>query len=978
MSDESFHTACDLSFISYSSDDSVCTLNTLYQNLQHTFLDYHKFLNLCHINCQSIPAHHNELLDAFSSLNLHAILISESWLKPQLDSSWFAIPGYILIRNDRLGKRGGGVALYLRSDLKYTILANSPSLYTASAEFMFLQVQVGGAKVILGVVYCPPNTDFYLDLERALETISFQSTHQIIMGDFNTDLLKDSPSSQKLRNIFQSVNLSVLPLDATHHNIDSPDTWLDLILVSSPEHVLKHGNILAPGFSRHDLIFTSYKLKQCKPKPSVIQMRNFTKIDVDCLRLDAQNLDFSPVFNSDSIDDKVFLYNSAIIGLFDKHAPINSVRLRRPPAPWITDKVRKAMACRDHAFRKFKKNRSEANWDTYKAMRNRCNSLVRAAKRQYIYKNIACSSSADIWKFLNNFGVGKPQAKTDLTCFPLNVINEHFVASPVLPSSVTNVTVSELIRNFVPSHSVRFSFSPVTVDDVIKTINAIKSNADGCDGLSRSMIIPIVDIISDVLTHIINYSLSEGVFPSSWRNAYVIPIPKVSKPSLISHFRPISILPFLSKVLEAIVHKQLFTFCHKFNILSPLQSGFRPGHSTSTALLKVTEDIRKAMENKQLTLLVLIDFSNAFNTVTHEIMLTMLKCIGFSSKVLDWFLSYLCGRQQAVRVDRVCSDWLQLPIGVPQGGILSPLLFSIFINFITFILHCHYHIYADDLQLYVHSDIDNISNAISEINVQLEAIKTWSNKFGIKVNPTKCQAIILGSQFLVRRIDFSVLPPVVFDGSVISLTTSVKDLGIYIDCSLNWANHITELSQRVTFTLRSLNRLRHFLPIKTKILLVNSLIHPIIDYADICYPDLSAHLVSKIDRLQNNAIRFIFSLRKFDHITEYRTRLQWLSISRRRQYRILCFLFTILFDKFAPVYLKDNFKFLADSHNLSLRSCDSLLLSIPLHRTGFMSNSFTLKAARYWNNLPKELRSITSKEAFKGQLKKYLLKGDMC
>ncbi|KAJ8737077.1 hypothetical protein PYW07_000348 [Mythimna separata] len=168
------------------------------------------------------------------------------------------------------------------------------------------------------------------------------------------------------------------------------------------------------------------------------------------------------------------------------------------------------------------------------------------------------------------------------------------------------------------------------------------------------------------------------------------------------------------------------------------------------------------MEDTKVTILVLIDFSNAFNAVSHDILLSILSHLMVSSEALEWFSSYLRGRQQSVRVDENSSSWRDLDSGVPQGGILSPLLFSIFINFITLCLRCSYHLYADDLQLYASARVEDLSDAIEDVNRDLDAIRDWSDRFGVSVNPTKCQAIIIGSSRMMGRVVVNSLPPIVF------------------------------------------------------------------------------------------------------------------------------------------------------------------------------------------------------------------------
>lgn len=278
------------------------------------------------------------------------------------------------------------------------------------------------------------------------------------------------------------------------------------------------------------------------------------------------------------------------------------------------------------------------------------------------------------------------------------------------------------------------------------------------------------------------------------------------------------------------------------------------------------------------------------------------------------------------------SHWNNLSAGVPQGGILSPLLFSSFINSLPPSLGCSYLLYllyADDLQIYVQTPAEAIESAISQINSSLSTINTWSSCFGIAVNPSKCQAMVVGGSKQIAKIDCSVITPITLDSTTIPLCPSVKNLGLHIDSTLSWIPQVAEVSRVVYSSLRFLNRFRNFLPVKTKVTLVTSLILPLIDYADVCYPDLNEDLLNKLDRILNNAIRFIFCLRKFDHISSYRSQLNWLPIRQRRQLRLLCTLYTILMNPNSPEYLKSKFQYLCESHNeRPLRSANSLSLFV--------------------------------------------------
>ncbi|XP_060807438.1 uncharacterized protein LOC132903372 [Amyelois transitella] len=521
-------------------------------------------------------------------------------------------------------------------------------------------------------------------------------------------------------------------------------------------------------------------------------MRNYARLNKEALCVDAAGTDWSTIVAADSINEKVSLLNETIVTLFDRHAPLRMVKLKRPPCPWITLGVRMAMRKRNKAFSKFKRDRSEINWTFYKEARNRCNQMVRSAKRHYFHDHISNLSAADTWKFLKSLGFGKSVSKALNLPFSSDDINTHFSSASCLDDTTRTQTISN-ITSMPLLLSESFSFSLVSSDDVRKALLSIKSKAVGHDAISHQMVLLLLDFILPVLTHIINFSLSTGAFPSLWRKAFVLPLPKITNPTSLSDLRPISILPYFSKVLEILALSQLSSLVMSNSLLSHFQSGFRLGHSTSTALLKVTEDIRVGMDHGKITVLVLIDFSNAFNTVDYEVLLALMSLYNLSTTVLDWLSSYLRGRQQTVRLDQTLSSWRDLSSGVPQGGILSPLLFSIFIDSLTTRLSTSYHLYADDLQLYHSCDANDINSAVALLNNDLYHIAEWSKEFGIFVNPKKCQAIIVGSSGQLSKLNCETVSPIKFGHNNIPFCPSVKDLGLHIDPTFSWVNQVTEL-----------------------------------------------------------------------------------------------------------------------------------------------------------------------------------------
>ncbi|CAH2098371.1 unnamed protein product [Euphydryas editha] len=935
--DDSSDTFCSVtSSDETDSDGSFLSLPSLSDDLDAHFCDASKLFNLVHINAQSIPAHFPDLLTSFQNKNLHAILVSESWLKPCLPSTSFCLPGFRLIRNDRLDRAVGGVAIYLRSHIPFTVIDSSQHHNSPGAEHLFIEVLFSNTKLLLGVYYNPSLTiDYFMSFENLLEKFVPFYSHTIIMGDFNTCLLKKDSRTLRLTSIVQAADLHILPLSATHTFPNCLPSLLDLILVSSVSHVEKFGQCVASAFSYHDLLFLCYKLRPPKAKRKILMRRNFHGINFESLTNDVSNIDWSGVLNASSIDEKLNTFNFLLTQLYDKHAPIRPVRIKHLPAPWLTDEVKRLQKKKNIAKAKFKLDPNETSHEKYRIARNRCNRWCRDEHRRHIYKSvIEDNDTARVWNFLKSLGVGKQQQDINSQNLDLNLLNKHFSSSVTLDNITKLNTISQISASPTPD-SPLFQFSQFTNSDVKKNILAVSSNSVGSDCISRQMVIPIIDYLVPIITNIFNFSISSGTFPSCWKDAVIIPLPKKPNSTSFSDLRPISILPFLSKVLERLTYNQLNLFLCRYNLLNPFQSGFRSGHSTTTALVKITDDIRMAKDKRRLTVLTLLDFSNAFNSVDFDILLAILNSLDISPIAIDWFHSYLHGRLQRVRLNDIFSDYVSINAGVPQGGVMSPLLFSIFINTISQYIFSPYHLYADDLQIYLHTNLAQLPSTINILNQELERINGWSKEFGLSVNPSKSQAIIIGSQQLISRIDWPNLTKITFAGIIIPYSEKVKNLGIIFDKFMSWDPQICEVSRKIFASIGSLRRLRNFLPIPTKIALAQSLLHPILDYADTCYLDLREDQLNKLERLQNLCIRFIFGLRKYDRVSEFRERLKWLPIRQRRNTHVLSLLYCILFNPILPSYLKERFQFLCDSHNRSLRSSENLTLKICSHSTTF-------------------------------------------
>ena len=369
------------------------------------------------------------------------------------------------------------------------------------------------------------------------------------------------------------------------------------------------------------------------------------------------------------------------------------------------------------------------------------------------------------------------------------------------------------------------------------------------------------------------------------------------------------------------------------------------------------------MDKQFLTILVLLDLKKAFDSVNHDILLHKLKSLGFCTITLSWFKSYLTDHKQRVSYQDQLSDSLTLKRGVPQGSILGPLLFSIFINDISSaIQNVNYHLYADDLQLYKHSPALDLINSISDVNVVLPRIELWTRENDLSINPKKCEAIIIGSAKLRTKVENRYLPDLRICGTSIKTSENLRNLGVIFDKNMNWDKHIFELRRRCYATLKHLYLFKNFLSVKAKQLLTESLVLSKLDYCDTVYSGINIDLATQLQKIMNSCLRYIYNARKREHITPLLFKAGWLSLKYRLQFHGVCMLYKTL-KTGTPNYLASQFNHIGDVHDYNTRGRDSLV--IPYHNLQVTSQSFKVNVIRTWNSLPEQIKESPLYPVFK-------------
>ena len=504
-------------------------------------------------------------------------------------------------------------------------------------------------------------------------------------------------------------------------------------------------------------------------------------------------------------------------------------------------------------------------------------------------------------------------------------------------------------------------------DTVILVISSLKeSNAYGSDGIPLLFIKDALYMILFYITIIVNTSIVTHVYPEPWKNPHVVPLFKSGDKDEISNYRPISLLPVLSKILEKIVANQLTEYLETNNLISNSQHGFRPRLSTQTALLKVTDKIFDNIDKKKISLLLLIDLSKAFDSVNHNILLN--KC---QSLHIDpaWFKDYLSNRFQSVRLRNVVSSPKSVEFGVPQGSILGPILFNIYVNDLQNFLSQYFIVqYADDTQIIIDGCIDNLEDITRRAEEVLNRAKMYFQLNGLLLNESKTQCIFLGSRQYISEIGDDI--HINFNGTVIKPMETVKNLGVHFDRYMTFEKHIEELNRKVMGTLIYLNRLKNLFEPETRLIVVQALALSMINYCFIIWGSTSNVLMKRVQRLQNFAARVaIGTVRKYEHISPFLLELGWLKMKEKLTYDVCVFVFKVLRNLF-PDWLY-NFSTVNSLTGVITRQANHLVARRA--NTNIGSREMNTIGPQVWNRLPASLKDEDSLMIFKNKLRKYLL-----
>ena len=937
-----------------------------------------KGIKFGHLNIHSLVKKIDSLRILLKNKPFDVISFNETLCDFTVSDSEIAIDGFNIFRRDR-NRHGGGVAVYVtetfnakrRQDLE------SDDLENVWVEMCYPHK----SPILVGSFYRPPSAvyDFNSEFEKNIDCVSHVGMDCIILGDFNYDQTPPVRDTHCCNFLFHTTcngftQLIATPTRVTNHS----NTLIDLIFVTNPNMYRDYGVFLT-CISDHFLIYAVRDFNEnTNLTGECIEYRSFKHLDEQKFKDDLGNVPWEAINDIDDVDVALDTWISLFMAVVDDHVPLRKKRLRKNPCPWITDEIVGVMKQRDRIHRAAIEMNEIPLWDEYKMLRNKVNHMLSRQKSEY-YRGIIRDCSRDSKKVWNCLKKIVPSSKKT-TPLNLKVNGEECTTSSDIADAFNQYFVSSVAKicadvSFCDSPfseasnklEVTFDLEPVSVEFVINEVHKMNSSkATGDDDISCRLLKLACPIIAQSLTKIINLSIVKGYVPYLWKSAKVLPLYKSGDHSCLGNYRPISVLPVVSKILERAVHYQLSQFISDHNLLHPNQSGFRPLHSTTTALAKLVNLWSKNTDDNKLSGVAFIDLRKAFDTVNHEFLLKKLRSLGCSINSVRWFKSYLSDRTQRVFFKGANSPALNVCTGVPQGSILGPLLFSIYVNDMPgSVTEGVIDMYADDTTLTVSGTDaceveEKLSNGVSKV-------MKWVNANRLVVNLDKTSVMLIGPR---AKLNYSDDFKVNVCGTVLKRVKVAKCLGLLIDEELSWKDQIEKVTKTVQSKLCMLRRVKQYVPTHSLLLLYNSFVQPHFDYCAQIWSNRFKMQTNKLEKLHKRAARIILSKNYDTPSSELFRELNWLPLNQRFDYLRAVLMYKCV-NNLAPAYLMNDLTSTNQRHNYNTRHALNSLVA-PRFKTECFKHSPLSTGITVWNNLDQSVKSASSLTSFKSSLKSFL------
>ncbi len=936
--------------------------------------------NILHSNVNGFETHLEEIQTFIAnSFDFNAICISETSLQDNdtftddIKLSSYMDPFYT---NSKTSK--GGVAIFVKD---FYNAIEREDLKTDNPEFeaVWIELKINLSKnIILGCTYRHPHSanidDFSNYMKTCLEKLSKENKEIYISGDFNIDLLKYDTNMKYQEFYNQMTTYGLLPQILQPSRItETTSTIIDNIYTNNLTNDILSGNILVQ-ISDHLLQFSSVNKNISRDKTTYYK-RDYNKFNEQSFLNDLS------IQNWNNQNDANTMFNDfawRLESCINRHAPLKKLSKKETNfklKPWITPNIIKKIKHRNKLFVQKKKKPNDMNIKyIYNKFRNSVANDIKKSKKDYYSKYFEdCKTNMKkTWKGIKELinTSNKNPTKIDELKVNNNIINENlqladtfnnfFVSvgseiNKTIPN--TNVSPAAYLQRRVESNFLLNSTSIVEVMTTILQLDDDKS--PGPDNIPIKLLKIASRIIVPRLVFIINTSFKLGSFPDRLKLAKVIPIFKNGSKIDVNNYRPISLLSVFSKIMEKIMHSRLYSFLETNKVLYSSQFGFQKNKSTQHSLIEIVEKIRNCIENNKYGCGIFIYLKKAFNTVNHTILLQKLEHYGIRDISLKWFSSYLKDRTQFVSCNNASSDIKSITCGVPQGSVLGPLLFLIYINDLPNVSKkLSFYLFADDTNLFYESD--NLDELQKTVNKELKSILVWLNVNRLALNVSKTNFVIFSA---VNKPTKPVT--IVINKKAIEQKEYVKYLGVLIDCKLTFKQHITAVSKKIARAIGLMYKLRHFVSQNISIMMYYSIIYPFLIYAAPIWGNTNSTFLNALYVLQKKFVRIItFNRTTYthdgppSHSLPLFKELKILTINDIFKLEIIKFVYDSLNNN-NPTQLNNFFNYPTTHYN-TLSKRDKKLKIPQVRTTTYGLKSIKYSGAIIWNDIPFTIRTTST------------------
>lgn len=998
------NTSCDLDDFLYHDNALTNVLDDM--NLSSEYYEIHQLGELpsighkykycsLHLNIHSLPGKFDNLLVLLSKLRdlnikIHFILLCETFLN-DLNASRFNIPGYTFLYRNRTHQRQGGVAMYIDNSYPCKELTDFTCYVEGEFETLFVEINDKDQKLIVGEVYRIPNSNESLSVSRFKQVLddicSVQNVNNVIIGtDQNFDYVKLDQHNNTNILLNHFITAGVLPTITKPTRIThSSATLIDNIYIKYKNSDIMSGILLydisdhLPVFAFTEIRRDAYNKKALTFKSRLLNDDKIYNISQALSNINWNNLLALPV--SEAYDVFVNRLNRTL----DELAPEKLIKIPSKNVireKWVSPGLLVSFKTRDKLLRKsLGKPATHPAQLKFRNYRNMLRKVQRLSKQNY-YKELLGTYRNDIkntWRTFNKI-IGKTNDKSNIShVFRVDgslITEEDEIAnkfckyfSEIGKQYADNISASSKSPQYylgqTPKTNSMF-FHPTDPDEINKILTTLKAKTStGHDNMSTKFLKQISSNITVPLSIIINKSMSEGTVPNSMKLAKVIPIYKSKDKQLFNNYRPISLLPSFSKILEKVIHKRLYNYVNANDFLFGSQYGFRPKHSTTHAVTEFISDTLNGFEHNKYTLALFLDLSKAFDTINHNILLDKLKFYGIRGIALDWFRSYLSNRKQYVQYRSTASNKLNINCGVPQGSVLGPLLFIIYTNDLPNIIrNTKAILFADDTTLYVSSN--NIESMFDTMNTQLHVLADWFKANMLSLNASKTNYMLLSNKRIIPTSSTSIM----IDDKIIHKVETVKFLGVHIDHKLEWTDHINNCKKKISSGLYALNASKRYLSKNNLRTLYFSLIHSHLTFSNIIWGSAKPSKLAKIVTLQKKAIRIICKAEYNQHTPPLFKAMGIPMVHDIHKIELCKFVYMHQHD-LLPLPLKHLYTSNANIHAINTRQ--RLDLHMFPAKSDVVLRSFICKGPTLWSQIPQVSKSALTLKSFGSRLKKQFL-----